>query len=147
MSEFISQYYAWLSSLANWVTPPLGAVADSINIPVVSVLLFGLIGAVAPCQLSTNVATLAFLSRGVTDARKIGAQTLALVAGKLTVYLIVGGLVVVLGLQINQLSRTVIPIVIVARRVLGPLLIIVGLFMLSILQLKFSVGTRFSFLA
>ncbi|MCI0647959.1 MAG: sulfite exporter TauE/SafE family protein, partial [Chloroflexi bacterium] len=118
--------------------------ADSINIPLVSALLFGLIGATAPCQLSSSVATLAFLSRDVADSRRVWTQALAYVAGKVTVYLLVGGIIVLLGLQINQLSQTAIPVVVFARRALGPLLILVGLLMLGLFQAHVSLGGRVS---
>ncbi|MBI1880299.1 MAG: sulfite exporter TauE/SafE family protein [Chloroflexi bacterium] len=144
MEELIGQYYAWLSSLARLATLPLSNLADSINIPLVSALLFGLIGATAPCQLSGSVATLAFLSRDITDARRIWAQTLAFVTGKVTVYLLIGGAIVLLGLQLNQLSQTAIPVVVVARRALGPLLIGVGLLMLGLFQAHVSLGSRVS---
>ena len=144
MAELIRQYYALLSSPANLLTLPLGDLADSINIPLISVLIFGLIGAVAPCQLSTNVAALAFLSRRAADSRKMWGQTLAFVLGKATVYLLLGGLIVLLGWQLDQVSRTAIPVVIFTRRALGPLLIVVGLLMLGILQSRLSVGNRFS---
>ena len=75
MAELIRQYYALLSSPANLLTLPLGDLADSINIPLISVLLFGLIGAVAPCQLSTNVAALAFsLTTGCRLTKDVGAD-------------------------------------------------------------------------
>ena len=144
MSELIGQYYAWLSSLAGWLTLPISNLADSINIPLVSALLFGLIGATAPCQLSTNVAALGFLSRGVSDPHRVWGQTAAFVAGKVTVYLLVGGLVVALGLQLNQIGGTAIPVVVVARRALGPLLVLVGLFMLGLFKSRLSFGGRFS---
>lgn len=144
MTDFITQYYVWLSSLARWLTFPLSNLANSINIPLVSALLFGLIGATAPCQLSGSVATLAFLSRDVADSRRVWVQTLAFVAGKVTVYLLLGGTIVLLGLQINQLSQTAIPVVVFARRALGPLLIVVGLFMLGLLQSRLSFGSRLS---
>ena len=144
MSEFIGQYYAWLSAPANWLASPISNLADSINIPLVSALLFGLIGATAPCQLSTNVAALAFLSRGAGDSRRLWSQTAAFIAGKVTVYLLVGGAVVALGLQLNQLSQTAIPVIVIARRALGPLLIVVGLFMLGVIQSRISLGNRLS---
>lgn len=144
MAELIRQYYALLSSPANLLTLPLGDLADSINIPLISVLLFGLIGAVAPCQLSTNVAALAFLSRRAADSRKMWAQTLAFVLGKATVYLLIGGVIVLLGWQIDQVSRTAIPVIIFTRRAMGPLLIIVGLLMLGVLQSRLAIGDRLS---
>jgi cytochrome c biogenesis protein CcdA len=123
---------------------PISNLADQINIPLVSVLLFGLIGAFAPCQLSTGVAALSFISRRASEPRKMWAQTLAYLAGKATVYLVVGGAIVLLGLQISQISRTAIPVVVVTRKLLGPLLIIVGLFLLGVIKMHFSLGDQVS---
>lgn len=144
MSDFILQYYNWLSGVFNSVAPSIRGLADTINLPLVSVLLFGLMGTLAPCQLSTNVAALAFLSRDASDSRRLWGQIAAFISGKVTVYLLVGGLMVVLSLQMNQVSETVIPVVVVARRALGPLLIVVGLFMLRLVKLPLSLGGRFS---
>ena len=144
IGEVIGQYYAWLSGLANALAPGISNLAQAINLPLVSALLFGLIGATAPCQLSTNVAALAFLSRGVSEPRRIWGQTLAFVAGKVSVYLLVGGTIVLLGLQVNQFSQTAIPVVVFARRALGPLLIVVGLLMLGLFKSRLSFGARSS---
>jgi len=140
MQEAILQYYAWLSGLANWLTLPINNLADAINLPLASALLFGLIGATAPCQLSTNVVAVAFLSREAERPRLVWGQTLAFVAGKITVYSVVGGLIVLLGLQLNEFSGSAIPIVLLARRALGPLLILVGIFMLGWMPFSFSLG-------
>src|SRR3972149_3973757 len=59
-------------------------------------------------------------------------------------YAWLGGLVVMLGLQLNQIGQTAIPLIVVARRVMGPLLILVGLFMLGVLNFQLSIGARFS---
>lgn len=144
MSDLILQYYNWLSGLFNSAAPSLRDLASAINLPLVSALLFGLMGALAPCQLSTNVAALAFLSRDVSDPRRIWGQTLAFIAGKVTVYLLVGGAVVILSLQLNQINDAVVPVVVIARRALGPLLIVVGLFMLGLFRLPLSLGGHFS---
>ncbi len=144
MAQLVAQYYAWLSGPTNWLALPISNLIDSINVPLVSALLFGLIGATAPCQLSASAATLAFLSRGVADPRKVWGQTIAYVAGKVTVYLLVGGMMVMLGLQLNQIGQTAIPLIVVARRAMGPLLIVVGLFMLGVLNFQLSIGARFS---
>jgi len=144
MSDLILQYYNWLSGLFNSAAPALRDLAYAINLPLVSALLFGLMGALAPCQLSTNVAALAFLSRDVSDPRRIWGQTTAFIAGKVIVYLFVGGAVVILSLQLNQINDAVVPVVVIARRALGPLLIVVGLFMLGLFKLPLSLGGRFS---
>ncbi len=144
MGEIISQYYAWLSSLTAWLALPLGSLADSLNIPLASALLFGLIGATAPCQLSGSVATLAFLSRDVAEPRRLWLRTVAFVAGKVTVYLLVGGMIIWLGWQLDQLSPTAIPVIVFARRAMGPLLIGVGLVMLGLFRPRVSLGGQVS---
>ena len=142
MQEIIIQYYTWLSGLTSWLVLPLRDLAEAINLPLVSALLFGLIGATAPCQLSTNAVALAFVSRKAIQPGKIWGQMAAFMAGKITVYLLVGGAMVLLGLQIYQISPTAIPVVVIARRALGPLLILVGLFMAGVLNLPGSIDGR-----
>ena len=137
-------YYYWLSSLSRVVTIPLSNFADQVNVPLVSVLLFGLIGAFAPCQLSTGVAALSFIARRAGEPHQMWAQTFAYLAGKATVYLLVGGAIVVFGLQMNQLSRSAIPFVVVTRKLLGPLFIVVGLFFLGVIPARYSLGTGMS---
>src|SRR5258708_11307778 len=144
MQNFALEYYRLLSSLFSTFGTPVQNLVNAINLPLVSALLFGLLGTTAPCQLSTNVAALAFLSRGVSDQRKMWGQTLAFAAGKVTVYLLIGGVIVAVGLQLKDISQTVIPIVLVVRRALGPLLVVVGLVMLGLLNSRLSLGGRFS---
>lgn len=144
MDDLILRYYVWLSGLFAALATPVDRLATSLNLPLVSALLFGLLGTTAPCQLSTNVAALAYVSRGAGDSRRVWAQTAAFVAGKVTVYLLVGGLIVLLGLQLNQIGQAVIPVVVVTRRLLGPLLILVGLVMLGVLRFHQSPGRRLS---
>ncbi len=138
----LQQYYYWLSTLARELSLPLSGVADQINVPLVSVLIFGLIGAFAPCQLSTGVAALGFLARRASHPRQVWAQAAAYVAGKATVYLLIGAVVVMLGWRLEQISQTAIPVVTIARRALGPLLIIVGLFLAGVLKLRLTVGQQ-----
>lgn len=138
----LQQYYYWLSSLARVLSQPLSGLADQINLPLVSVLIFGLIGAFAPCQLSTGVAAISYVARRAGQPRQMWAQTLAYVAGKITVYLVLGGTIVLLGLRLEQISASAIPVAVVARKAIGPLLILVGLFLLGLLRTRFSIGDK-----
>jgi cytochrome c-type biogenesis protein len=144
MQEVIGKYYLWLSGLANWLSLPLGDLAYSINVPIISVLLFGLIGATAPCQISGSIAALAYLSRDAGAPQRLWGKTAAFLAGKVTVYSLVGGGIVLLGLQLDQIAPTAIPVAIIARRALGPLLILVGLIMLGLLKSRLSFGGHLS---
>lgn len=138
MEQLIVVWYAWLSSLTQGTAVWLQHWTEGSQVPIVMAVAFGLIGATAPCQLTTNLSALAYVS-----ARPGGGPPLALaaayVAGKMTVYTIVGALVILAGLQLDAMS---IPVVVVARKVLGPLMILVGLSMLGLLRLRAGFGHR-----
>ena len=135
------EYYAFLSSLTNLVREPLGSISAGISIPIVTALFLGLIGSTSPCQLTTNITALAYVSRETTGSHRVMASALAYLLGKVIVYSVLAALIVVAGLQ---LSSTMVPVVVVARKALGPLLIILGFLMLGVLKLNFSIGQGLS---
>lgn len=137
----MSDYYAALSALSAALNGPINDMAARINVPVVSALLLGLIGAVAPCQLTTNVSALAFVSRRLDSGDTVWRAALAYTAGKVLVYAVVGAGIVLLGWQ---LSAGAVPVVVLVRKLLGPLLLLFGFFMLGVVRLNFTVGQRLS---
>jgi cytochrome c biogenesis protein CcdA len=101
-------------------------------------LLFGLIGATAPCQLTTNLSAIAYVSRRLGEGKPwVEAATYTL--GKVLMYTLAGGAVIALGLQIQA---STVPVVIVARKVLGPLLIVMGLVFLGLLSPRITLGQK-----
>ncbi|MBI2113540.1 MAG: hypothetical protein HYT85_00420, partial [candidate division NC10 bacterium] len=59
----MDSWYIILSRVSAGLSGPVNALADQVNVPMVSVFLFGIIGAAAPCQLTTNLSAMAFVSR------------------------------------------------------------------------------------
>ncbi len=137
----MSDYYALLSALSAAVNGPVNDFADRVNFPVLTAILLGLIGAVAPCQLTTSVSALAFIGRRLDSGERVWRSALAYTAGKVLVYTVLGAGIVLLGWQI---SSSAVPVAQVVRKVLGPLLVVFGLFMLGLLPLNFTLGQRFS---
>jgi len=115
----------------------LGSILSGPNIPVLTALLLGLITAIAPCPLATNIAAVAYITRNVTD-RKYAVITGSLYTlGRMFSYSVLGILIIVVGLEIPWLSGVIQD---VGEKVLGPLLIVVGLLMLFIDRLSFGRG-------
>lgn len=139
MRELVGEWYALLSSLNAAVAEPLRALADGLDLPILSALLFGLIGATAPCQLTTNASALAYVARAAGDRRAVARSALAYLLGKLLVYMILGLAVLLAG---RQLAQSTIPVVVVARKVLGPMMLLLGLHLLGLLPLRFALGQR-----
>lgn len=141
MRHLILNWYIWLSTLSQGFVFPMESLNERVNLPVASALLFGLIAAASPCQLTTNLGALAYASRESSKAGALGSA-LAYAAGKVAVYSVVGALIILAGLQLQAAS---IPVVVVARKLLGPLMVMVGLGMLGVIRLKGTVGERLSF--
>jgi len=115
----------------------LGSITGNLNIPVLSALFLGLLAAISPCPMATNIAAVAYVSRRVTD-RRYAVMTAALYTlGRMISYSVLGILIIMAGLEIPGLASFLQDF---GEEILGPLLIIVGLIMLNINRLSFSLG-------
>ncbi len=138
MRELILVWYAWLSTLSRGYVVTIDEWTRGVDVAAVGAVLFGLIAATSPCQLTTNLGALAYAARESSKGTTFAAA-LAYAAGKVVVYSLVGGLVILAGLQLQAVS---IPVVVVARKLLGPLMLVVGLAM--VIPLKGGFGHRLS---
>ena len=115
----------------------LSDILGDVNIPVLSALLLGLITAISPCPLATNIAALGYVSRKVTE-RRYTVLTGALYAlGRMFSYSIIGIIIIVAGLEIPGVASFLQDF---GEQVLGLLLIVVGVIMLSINKISLSLG-------
>jgi len=111
--------------------------SESINIPVFSALALGLLTAISPCPMATNIAATAYVSRRVTK-RNYAVITGALYTlGRMFSYSILGTLIIMAGLEIPGAASFLQDF---GERILGPLLIIIGLIMLNINRFSFGLG-------
>lgn len=138
--DLLRHWYLVLSRFSAALTVPVSDLADRVQFPLLTVLLFGLVGAVAPCQLTTNLSAMAYVGRGAGAGRP-WREALAYILGKVGVYTLVGVLVVALG---QELQASAIPVAVAARKALGPLMIVIGLGFLGVLRLRGSVGEGLS---
>jgi cytochrome c-type biogenesis protein len=115
----------------------LGSILESSNIPVLTALLLGLITAIAPCPMATNIAAVAYISRNVTDRKYAVITGTLYTVGRMFSYSVIGILIIVVGLEIPGVSSFLQD---VSEQILGPILIIVGLLMLFIDRLSFGTG-------
>ena len=135
----LSEYYFFIVQLLAPIRAPLSELSYDIQIPFIAAFVLGLLGALSPCQLSTNVAAFAFISRDVGEGARVARSAFAYTLGKVVVYSAVGGAAILLGLQLAQVS---IPVVVFTRKALGPVLIVLGLLMLGVIRLSVPFFTR-----
>lgn len=136
--ELMREWYLLLSQLSASLAGPLQDFSTRVPLPLASAFFFGLVGAVAPCQLTTNASAMAYLSRRGSRAAA-GMEAGAFLLGKILVYTLLGGLALALGARLQQLA---IPMALIARRALGPLLLLIGLGLLGAFRLRGGFGAR-----
>lgn len=127
MRELVLAWYVYLSSLNAAVAAPLRDLADGSSIPLVGVLLLGVLGATSPCQLTTNASAVAFVGRRAGGGA-VTRGALAFAAGKVATYTVIGLAVLLVGQQLEQAS---IPAAATMRRLLGPAMVALGLYVLG----------------
>jgi cytochrome c biogenesis protein CcdA len=112
-------------------------IAINSTFPIVSAICFGLLAALGPCTMASNVAALAYISR---DATKKGAalfSSLLYMLGSVIALSLLGGIIILLGLDtpaIQNFLQTV------GTYILGPVFIIAGILLLIIDKLSLGSG-------
>ena len=115
----------------------LGGIIRDLNIPVLSALFLGLLTAVSPCPMATNLAAIAYISRRVMDRRYAIMTGTLYTVGRMFSYSVLGILIITAGLEIPRVASFLQNF---GEKILGPLLIVVGLIMLNIDRLSFNIG-------
>lgn len=132
--------YQFFSQISAWLGEPFGNAAYSTNIALLSALFFGFVGSVAPCQISANIGAITYFGSRQAQARLSWSELGLYLAGKIAVFSVFGLLFWSFGQGISTGS---IPLFVYARKFLGPLLIVMGLFLIGWIRMR-GVGYRIS---
>lgn len=108
----------------------LNNILDNCNIPIVTAFVLGLLTAVSPCPLATNITAVGFISKDIEHRRKVFIQGAFYTFGRIFSYSILGFILIFIlrkGLDTFELQETVSNF---GEIIIGPILIVIGLFML-----------------
>ncbi len=108
------------------------ASAMASGIPLLSAVLLGLLCAISPCVMATNVAALAYVGRKATQPGHAFMTAVLYTLGRMFSYTVVGILIVLVGLEVSALSRFLQG---AGSKFIGPFLIVVGVLLLVINRL------------
>jgi len=106
---------------------------DNTQLPFLSAFLLGLMTAISPCPLATNITAIAFISKDIENKNRVFFNGLIYTLGRAISYTGIG-LIFYFGASQFKISGFVQEW---GERLLGPILIIIGLFMLDIIKIKF----------
>lgn len=101
---------------------------------VLAALWLGILTSISPCPLATNIAAVSFLSKKIAHPKAVLLSGISYTIGRMLAYAALGFLIITsllnMPMTANFLQRYM-------NKVLGPILIVVGLFLLGVL--KFSI--------
>jgi cytochrome c-type biogenesis protein len=98
-----------------------------------SALWLGILTSISPCPLATNIAAISYIGRKVGNSRQIFLSGLLYTLGRTLAYL---GLAVVLVASVLSVPQISLFLQKYMHLVLGPILVIVGMFLLGLIQLN-----------
>ena len=106
---------------------------ENSTMPWLSALLLGLMTAISPCPLATNITAVGFISKDVENRNRVFVNGLLYTLGRAISYTAIA-LIIYFGADQFKFSGFFQRY---GEKILGPLLILIGLFMLDIIKVKF----------
>ena len=102
-----------------------------------SALWLGILTSISPCPLATNIAAISYIGRKVGNGRQVFLTGLLYTVGRTLAYLVLAVVLVASMLSSPQVSLFLQKYM---HLVLGPLLIVVGMFLLGLIELNMGGG-------
>ena len=111
----------------------LSTLLESSQYSVVTAIILGLMTAISPCPLATNISAIGFISRDLDNSKRVFVNGLIYTLGRAISYTGLA-LIIYFGASQMNISRLFQGW---GEKLLAPLLIITGLFMLNVIRIKF----------
>jgi len=111
----------------------LSSLAGSSSVPVLTAFLLGLMTAISPCPMATNITAIGYIGREVESRRRVFINGLVYTAGRALSYTLLA-LIIFFGADQLRISGWFQQY---GEKIIGPLLIVIGLLMLDIVKIKF----------
>lgn len=108
----------------------LQTLLDNSTTPVLTAFLLGLVTALSPCPLATNIAAIGYIGKDIEDRKRIFRKGLLYTLGRIISYTVLGAVLIMIlreGSSMFGIQKTLGKW---GEAALGPLLLIIGLFML-----------------
>jgi len=104
-------------------------------------LWLGILTSISPCPLATNIAAVSYIARRVESTRLVFISGMLYVAGRMLTYLVLGVVLSASLFAVPQLSHFLQKYM---NMIMGPLMILVGMFLLELLTLPVGEGSSWS---
>jgi cytochrome c-type biogenesis protein len=117
----------------------LNELAQNREAPLLAAFALGLLTAIAPCPLATNITATAFIAKTITDKKKVLLSGVLYTLGRVFSYTLIGA-IIYFGASKFQVAKLFQGN---GEKYIGFVLIIIGLIMLDVIKLNFIKGGNF----
>lgn len=114
----------------------LQSLIDNSNVPLITAFLLGLLTAVSPCPLATNITAIGFIGKDIESHHRIFINGLLYALGRVLAYTALGFILIPIlreGASMFAVQKVVAKY---GEMLLAPALIVVGVYMLGVFRLK-----------
>ncbi|EPD28194.1 Cytochrome c biogenesis protein CcdA [Capnocytophaga granulosa] len=114
----------------------LQSLLDNSSIPAITAFILGILTAVSPCPLATNITAIGFISKDIENHHRIFINGLLYTFGRIVSYTVLGFILIPIlreGASMFMVQKAVSKY---GEMLIAPALIIIGIFMLDVIKLN-----------
>ena len=108
------------------------------SVPFVSALVLGLLTAISPCPMATNITAIGFIGKDIENRNRVFYNGLVYTLGRTLAYTALA-IIIYLGADQFKISGAFQRY---GPKIIGPMLVIIGIFMLGIIRINFPAFRR-----
>lgn len=108
-------------------------ILDNSHYSFITAIILGLMTAISPCPLATNISAIGFISRDLKNQKRVFISGLVYTLGRIISYT---GLALIIFFGASKMNIAML-FQGWGEKLLGPVMILIGLFMLDLIKLKF----------
>lgn len=108
----------------------LNSLLESSTVPVFTAFLLGLLTAISPCPLATNIAAIGYIGKDIEDRRRVFWNGVLYTLGRIVSYTVLGLILIVILRKGASLFHLQSFIAKWGGRIIGPALVVIGVLML-----------------
>lgn len=114
----------------------LQSILDNTSIPAITAFILGILTAISPCPLATNITAIGFIGKDIENHHRIFINGLLYTLGRIITYTILGVILIPIlreGASMFSVQKAVSKY---GEMLIAPLLIVIGIYMLDIIKLN-----------
>jgi len=118
----------------------LQSLVDNSQFPILTAFVLGLMTSISPCPLATNISAIGFIGKEIQNKQKVFLNGIIYTLGRAISYSVLGIVFIIILKQGASVYRIQRVITMYGELFIGPLLIVIGIFMLGIIKINFSMS-------